>query len=670
MRRVRRNVVGRRLSFDVSDPLSYIHAANAINKSLASSSVENDATTNNETNVNNNSHSNSLLRSSLSSVPEDRPHAMSPPLASPSHHVNSHPANLPSALSASSFLVQLHNTSRDDRSRDTYDERIRQLVSQSWRGLAQGLTPRLSETGVGGTYFLYDPENHRPIGVFKPHDEEMGGTLNPKGFTPGGGSYQPADTLRRGVPVGEAAFRECAAYLLDHQHFSGVPATDLVALHHPAFAEGQAEGEDAMKVGSFQEFRDHDFDAEDISPAKARRFPVEEVHKIAILDLRLFNTDRHGGNILVKEVNLRVRSHRSRSLPATMSPTRPPFVLPSRRTRSRKGTRFGTPSLDYSDSSNENSPHLSPSHDDMQFNMELHDLHIDDTDDEIIDESDGEEQSFTEESNDAGDEDDDEEDDDDEDQPSRGVTYELIPIDHGYTLPGSLSGLCDAWPEWMFWPQAKVPFGPAAVAYIARLNPERDCDLLRQRLGGWISSSSLFVLRVSTMWLQIGAKVGLTPYELGEAICRKIPEQPSRLEEMVSSARGSAIPPRSNDGENRYPYAYDGSDDAFFSKLSEAMEGYARQIRGGVSSRTRLSSPSSLDVVKYTAPPSPVCPPVDFGASAPWKSPAHPDLVNIPGPAPGKYRPPFARGRNPMPDPPSQPKDMRYSVSGAQSITV
>lgn len=30
------------------------------------------------------------------------------------------------------------------------------------------------------------------------------------------------------------------------------------------------------------------------------RFPVADVHRIGLLDIRLFNTDRHAGNILIK----------------------------------------------------------------------------------------------------------------------------------------------------------------------------------------------------------------------------------------------------------------------------------------------------------------------------------------------------------------------------------
>jgi hypothetical protein len=115
--------------------------------------------------------------------------------------------------------------------------------------------------------------------------------------------------------VGEASVRECAAYLLDHEHFSGVPSTDLVLCQHPAFYSNPEEDSffvrspgrlqflsepltKKLKLGSFQAFKEHDGDTEDISSSLLSKFPVDEVHKIAVLDVRMFNTDRHGGNIL------------------------------------------------------------------------------------------------------------------------------------------------------------------------------------------------------------------------------------------------------------------------------------------------------------------------------------------------------------------------------------
>ena len=53
------------------------------------------------------------------------------------------------------------------------------------------------------------------------------------------------------------------------------------------------------KIASCQQFIPHDFDASDHGTSN---FPVASVHRIGILDIRILNTDRHGGNIVVREL--------------------------------------------------------------------------------------------------------------------------------------------------------------------------------------------------------------------------------------------------------------------------------------------------------------------------------------------------------------------------------
>ena len=59
-----------------------------------------------------------------------------------------------------------------------------------------------------------------------------------------------------------------------------------------------------------QEFVSHECDTSEMGPS---RFSVRDVHRIGILDIRLFNTDRHAGNMLVRipreasSANLKVR---------------------------------------------------------------------------------------------------------------------------------------------------------------------------------------------------------------------------------------------------------------------------------------------------------------------------------------------------------------------------
>ena len=143
--------------------------------------------------------------------------------------------------------------------------------------------------------------------VFKPQDEEPGAASNPRGHGAGSGDA----SLRRGVRPGEGAVREVAAYVLDRNHFAGVPPTALVSVQPQPIrsnstdsnstAPGQlseSAGIDSagvsqqsdssasddsgpydapglgVKVGSLQQFVHSDGDCEDRGPSA---FPVHEV---------------------------------------------------------------------------------------------------------------------------------------------------------------------------------------------------------------------------------------------------------------------------------------------------------------------------------------------------------------------------------------------------------
>jgi hypothetical protein len=182
-------------------------------------------------------------------------------------------------------------------------------------GLLAGVHPMLSSGGTGGAYFLKSTVGET-VAVFKPADEEPLAKNNPRGNswmnnhnngnnTDTAIQSSPGEGMRKGTRVGEGAAREVAAYLLDHDGFSGVPVTSLANLSEQSvFFSGedddiiQRENENSGKLGSIQEFIKADAEAEEFGPSL---FPLEEVHKIAVLDIRLANTDRNAGNILVKK---------------------------------------------------------------------------------------------------------------------------------------------------------------------------------------------------------------------------------------------------------------------------------------------------------------------------------------------------------------------------------
>lgn len=198
---------------------------------------------------------------------------------------------------------------------DSTPRLLRQLVQQARRALALGLKPEFVLDGSGGTYFLHDARKCK-ISVFKPADEEPYAVNNPRGYLP-----QPGQNmfLREGIVPGEACIREVAAFILDHGGFSAVPMTTLVEARHPSFnsngarlkvSEGGAaigshsistnsstKSSPSKKVGSFQEFVRAECSMDDLSPSM---LSADEVHKIAILDIRLLNADRNSANLLCR----------------------------------------------------------------------------------------------------------------------------------------------------------------------------------------------------------------------------------------------------------------------------------------------------------------------------------------------------------------------------------
>ncbi|KAL0309352.1 UNVERIFIED_CONTAM: Phosphatidylinositol 4-kinase gamma 4 [Sesamum radiatum] len=270
------------------------------------------------------------------------------------------------------------------------------LIKSTLDGLDSGNYPIRSSEGTGGAYFMLDASGGKYLSVFKPVDEEPMAVNNPRGLP----LSEDGEGLKRGTTVGEGGIRECAVYILDHpktghrsftgelRGFAGVPPTVYVRCLHEGFNH----------------------------PG------VKEVHKIAVLDMRLVNADRHAGNILIS-----------------------------------KG--------------------------------------------------------------------------------ADGQTV-LIPIDHGYCLPFSFE---DCTFEWLYWPQACQHFTVDTIEYIRSLDAEEDIALLR--FYGWdLPLECARVLRISTMLLKKGVEKGLTPFAIGNMMCRENVRKESVIEEIVREAWDSVLP--------------------------------------------------------------------------------------------------------------------------------
>jgi len=246
----------------------------------------------------------------------------------------------------------------------------------------------LSVEGIGGTY-LVKGRDKKCIAVFKPGDEEAGAPSNPK---------KNMTSPRKGIKPGEGYIREVAAYLLDHGHYSGVPYTQ--------FMELDVSGE--KKMGSLQKYIPNDGSIIDFGQSL---FSVTDVHKIAQLDIRLFNVDRNDENLLVTNVN--------------------------------------------------------------------------------------------------------------------GV-YHLVPIDHSYSLPETLEdGPLFAW---MFWKQAKMPMSEEVLEYIEKIDIEKDEKILRMLN---FKEESIMIMKMSSLVLKVGARAGLSFYDIALFLTRGSKKERSALEEMV-----------------------------------------------------------------------------------------------------------------------------------------
>ncbi|XP_010267631.1 PREDICTED: phosphatidylinositol 4-kinase gamma 4-like [Nelumbo nucifera] len=328
---------------------------------------------------------------------------------------------------------------------------LRDLIRSTFDGLDKGNQPVRSSEGSGGAYFMQDSSGHNYASVFKPIDEEPKAVNNPRGLP----VSSDGEGLKIGTRVGEGALREVAAYILDHPlkgprsisaeeiGFAGVPPTVMVKCLHEGFnhPEGYQYAPRNIKIGSLQMFKKNIGSCEDMGP---RAFPVEEVHKISVLDIRLANADRHAGNILVNKDD--------------------------------------------------------------------------------------------------------------------GGQIMLIPIDHGYCLPENFE---DCTFDWLYWPQARVPYNPETIKYINSLDAEEDIALLK--FHGWdVSPKCARTLCISTMLLKKGAERGLTPFAIGNIMCRETLKEESVIEKIVREAQDGVLPGM--------------SESAFLESVSQIMDRHLDEL--------------------------------------------------------------------------------------------
>lgn len=191
------------------------------------------------------------------------------------------------------LLVTYYRFDIDMVSRQPHEAAMNQAIEDVLQAFRANVAPVPVEDGVGGVYF-FRTKAQRITAVFKPMDEEPFAINNPKNHRRRSSSTL-SQAIRNGIAPGSAAIREVVAYLLDHEHRANVPSTVIVNATHPAF-DRRSKHSVSSKCGSMQLYVRHECSAEDISESL---LSIDQIHAIAILDIRLVNQDRHGGNLLV-----------------------------------------------------------------------------------------------------------------------------------------------------------------------------------------------------------------------------------------------------------------------------------------------------------------------------------------------------------------------------------
>lgn len=151
--------------------------------------------------------------------------------------------------------------------------------------------PELTSDGTGGVYMIRENslDANRPVAIFKPSDEEAGSTNNPRGF------HGDEHVMREGFQPGSGAVREMVAYKLDGG-FAGVPRTAVDRL----LMRSKTGSHLNEQSGSIQQYVDAVGDASGFR-FDGSEFDEAQSMRVALLDCRMFNCDRHEGNILVTE---------------------------------------------------------------------------------------------------------------------------------------------------------------------------------------------------------------------------------------------------------------------------------------------------------------------------------------------------------------------------------
>lgn len=176
-------------------------------------------------------------------------------------------------------LIEFQSGLKEDESLDdlTDDEQCFSPDRNSNKPITN-LYPMQMLEGTSGVYLLAHKDTGVGVAVFKPFDEEN----------------FPQEATSWAVSRGTGYSRERAAYVVSDQVLEGISEVPKTVIATVKFDGWPGSGE---KMGSLQVFVPEASDMSDRGPAN---IPVEEVQKVGILDILLFNMDRHEGNLLLQ----------------------------------------------------------------------------------------------------------------------------------------------------------------------------------------------------------------------------------------------------------------------------------------------------------------------------------------------------------------------------------
>lgn len=139
------------------------------------------------------------------------------------------------------------------------------MASTIWeikKALKLGICPEKVKQASTPVYLMKD-SNYKPLAIYKVGEKTF--SSNPK--------------------------KELAAYLLDHSHFALVPPVVLARFNHPIFG-GEAFGSCHLFMG----------EGKGVYPWQGRlksQVLPSSIRRVAALDIRLLNGDRHFGNLVI-----------------------------------------------------------------------------------------------------------------------------------------------------------------------------------------------------------------------------------------------------------------------------------------------------------------------------------------------------------------------------------